>query len=331
LAEEEVDVEGLLTDHQEIRMLRRRKINPELLEAFHEKGFSTPVIGVTGGKGGVGKTAVAVNVAVAVAEMGFNVALVDADVDNPNAGIITDMGVANPAEVQMTIPDINAAKCDSCGDCIRACRHHALLLPPDKSAMLIGDCNGCEACILVCQQEAIARGERLIGWTYKNSADNLILYTGELIPGLEESAAVVKALKNRVFNEAEQFDLIVVDTSPGIHCNVIAALQGADSFMAETEPTPLGAHDLDLVLQLLNLFQLPGKVVLNRADLPGNKKKIASIARRHRIPVAREIMTDEALLESYVEAVPIIRRDPAAHSAIAFLGLAQEIVDEYLA
>ncbi|MEJ2690705.1 MAG: P-loop NTPase, partial [Deltaproteobacteria bacterium] len=169
-------------------MRKRRRINPELLEAYHKKFFSIPVIGVTGGKGGVGKTAVAVNVAVAVSEMGFKVALVDADVDNPNAGIITDMGIANPAEVRMTIPHIDAAKCNSCGECIRACRHHALLLPRGKAAMLIGDCNGCEVCFLVCPQEAITRGERLIGQTYKTSMDNLNLYTGELIPGQEESA-----------------------------------------------------------------------------------------------------------------------------------------------
>lgn len=301
-----------------------------MLAAYHQKPFATPVVGVTGGKGGVGKTAVAVNVAMAVAEMGYTVALVDADVDNPNAAIITAMKVANPTDVWMTVPEIDAALCNFCGDCIRACRHHALLLPPGKPAMLIGDCNGCEACILVCQQGAIARGRRLLGRTYKAVTDNLSLYTGELIPGQEESAAVVKALKKRVFDEAGQFDLVVVDTAPGIHCDVIAALQGADLVMAVTEPTLLGAHDLGLIMQLLDTFQLSGQVVLNRADMPGNKKKIALIARRHGSQVAREIMTDEALMKSYVEAVPIVRSDPAAPSAMAFLGLAHEIAEEYL-
>ena len=311
-------------------MQRKRKLGPELLKAFHQKSFPASVIGVTGGKGGVGKTVVAVNVAVAVAEMGFRVALVDADVDNPNAAIIMDMKVANPAEVQLTVPNINPAKCNSCGNCIKACRHHALLLPPGKAPMLIGDCNGCEACFLVCQQEAIARGERLLGRTYKTSADNLSLYTGELVPGQEESAAVVKALKKRVFQEAGQFDLVVVDTSPGVHCNVIAALQGADFVAAVTEPTTLGAHDLALILQLLDLFQFAKKVVLNRADLPGSKKEIELIARRHNTQIWREITTDEALMRSFVEAVPIIRCNPDAVSAKIFRSLAREIAKEYL-
>ena len=77
-------------------MREERILDPELLQAFHDKSFATPVIGVTGGKGGVGKTTVAVNLAFAIAAMGFRVALVDGDVDNPNAAIILDMGPANP-------------------------------------------------------------------------------------------------------------------------------------------------------------------------------------------------------------------------------------------
>lgn len=306
-------------------MRQTRKLGPELLKAFHQKNFATPVIGVTGGKGGVGKTTVAVNVAYALKEMGFKVALVDGDVDNPNAAIIMGMGYADPADVHMTVPEIDAAKCDSCGNCIKACRHNALFLPPGKTPMLIGDCNGCEACLLVCHPNAIKRGKRLLGRTYKTLSDNLSLYTGELMPGQEESTAVVRALKKRAFDEAAQFDLVVVDTSPGVHCNVISALQGAVLVVAVTEPTPLGAHDLELILQLLDLFQFDNRIVLNRADLAGGKAEIEAIARSHNTLIWREIRTDEALLQSYVEAVPIIRSDPAADSAMAFVGLAYEL------
>lgn len=48
---------------------------------------------------------------------------------------------------------------------------------------------------------------------------------------------MVSAVKKRVFNEADQFDLILVDTSPGTHCNVIDALQGSTHVLAVTEPS----------------------------------------------------------------------------------------------
>jgi MinD superfamily P-loop ATPase len=90
--------------------------------------------------------------------------------------------------------------------------------------MLMGECNGCEACFLVCPTEAISRGQRSVGTTYRSNSGMLTLYTGALHPGLEESALVVTAVKKRVFAGADQFDLILVDTSPGTHCNVIMIL-----------------------------------------------------------------------------------------------------------
>ncbi len=50
------------------------RLRPEIIESFHHKQFATPVIGVTGGKGGVEKTTVAVNLAVSMADMGLRVA-----------------------------------------------------------------------------------------------------------------------------------------------------------------------------------------------------------------------------------------------------------------
>lgn len=308
-----------------------KALRPEVITAYHEKPFQGPVIGVTGGKGGVGKTTVAVNIACALAAMGHKVALVDADVDAPDAGILLGMSLENSTDVSITAPTIDDNKCNLCGACVKACRLHALFLPKDKAPMLLGECNGCEACILVCEAGAIDRGKKTVGKTYKTNRNNLTLYTGELIPSLEESAIVVTKLKERVFQEAADFDIIVVDTSPGAHCNVIKALQGSNYVITVTEPTPLGAHDFELILKLLELFQLKGTVFLNRADLPSPKNVIQKIAQKHNIPVTAELNTDDSLIKSYVSGRPLVTMFPETASARTFARLAHEIAQEYLA
>jgi ATP-binding protein involved in chromosome partitioning len=50
-----------------------------------------PVVAVASGKGGVGKTAVAVNVALALTALGLRVGLVDADLYGPDAAHMLGM------------------------------------------------------------------------------------------------------------------------------------------------------------------------------------------------------------------------------------------------
>lgn len=303
------------------------RLRPEIIQSFHRKVFSTPVIGVTGGKGGVGKTTVAVNIAASLADMGLRLALVDADVDAPNAAILLNLPYEQPLDVTITMPLFDDDKCNGCGECIKACRLNSLFLPKGKTVLLLGECNGCEACFLVCPTEAISRGLKTVGQTYKTVNKNLTVYTGELQPGLEESALVVNELKKRVFDEADQFDIILVDTSPGTHCNVINALKGADQVIAVTEPTPLGAHDLDLILSLLDQFEVKRSILVNRADLPGGKGFIEQTAEKHETPVAAEVGMDDQLLQSYVAGIPIVRMFPQSRPAKTLNSLARNIAE----
>ncbi len=306
------------------------QLRPEIIQSFHDKPFSTPVIGVTGGKGGVGKTTVAVNLAAALVDLGHRVALVDCDVDAPNAAILLSMALEEPVDVNVTKPIFDATKCTDCNACVEACRLHSLFRPQEKTILLMGECNGCEACFLVCPEDAVSRGERSVGTTYKTVSGDLTVFTGALHPGLEESALVVTALKKRAFDEAEQFDIILVDTSPGTHCNVIDALKGSDSVIAVTEPTPLGSHDLDLILSLLDMFEVKRSIFINRADLPGNIPEIKKVAEFHKTPIETGLRLDDHLLQSYVQGVPIIQLYPKSLAAMTFVNVANNVAQEYL-
>lgn len=76
----DVDVElGVMTDEQRTRM-REHLQGPTKEISFAKPGSLTRVIAVTSGKGGVGKSSVTVNLAVAMAQRGKSVGIVDADV-----------------------------------------------------------------------------------------------------------------------------------------------------------------------------------------------------------------------------------------------------------
>lgn len=308
----------------------KRELHPEILQAFHATEFSTPIIGVTGGKGGVGKTTISVNLAVALAAQGKRVALVDCDVDAPNGALLLGLSLDKPRPVSVTRPLFDDHRCTDCKACIEACRLNSLFRPAKNKIMLLGECNGCEACLLVCPAEAIIRGSREVGTTYESSRGNLTLFTGALHPGLEESALVVKSLRARVETASREFDILLIDTAPGTHCNVIEALQGADFVLAVTEPTPPAAHDLDLILSLLDMFALKRSVIINRSDVSGRIDLIQEVTEHHATEIETGLTIDQKLFESYVQGVPVVQSYPDSLAARTFQAVAENISREYL-
>lgn len=74
-----------------------------------EPGSLTPgvrhVVGVASGKGGVGKSTVAVNLAAALAADGFSVGVLDADIYGPNVPLMTGLAGRQPEVVSVDAPD----------------------------------------------------------------------------------------------------------------------------------------------------------------------------------------------------------------------------------
>ena len=73
------------------------------------------IICITGGKGGTGKTLCAVNFAVMFKNEGYNVLLIDGDVENPNTHLLLNGKLENEIEVPFFMPKIIEEKCSKCG------------------------------------------------------------------------------------------------------------------------------------------------------------------------------------------------------------------------
>ena len=298
-------------------------------EIFHRKPVDIPIIAITGGKGGTGKTVVAINLATQLANMGKRVLIIDCDVDSPNVAILMGAELRDKQTVKRFLPEFILENCTFCGKCAEYCRAHAILQVGDKPPLLFPEiCTGCEVCQLVCPSDAIRDNEKVVGYTYEGQNNGVDIVSGELKLREPESAVAVVAARERAFKKitenGKDYDIVVVDTAPGAHCDVIRALLGADLVLAVTEPTPFGAHDLDLIIELTkNIMKLDSKVVLNRSDI-ADSKIIDLMCEKKSVEMLARIPYDDELIKSYVKGIPIVNYNPESASGKILIQLAEK-------
>lgn len=274
------------------------------------------MIGVTGGKGGTGKTLVAVNLAVAIAGSGRKVTYLDCDADCASAHIVMGVKRGKRRAVKSFIPRFNTKKCKRCGRCVSVCEVKALYQLPGKAPTLLKQiCNGCKACVLACPFNAVEKGEKVIGWTYKGGGRGVELFSGELKPSEPLSEKIVDAVKERGRGEGRG-EVFIVDTSAGAHCQVVRALEGCDIAIAVTEPTLFGIHDLKVISSVLKKLKIDYEVLVNRSSI--SKRKI-----KHAV---MQIPYDRTIIECYTKGIPIVERFPEHPISKEFLKLAERML-----
>ena len=267
-------------------------------------------IAVSGGKGGTGKSTVAVNLAIALRKLGAQLTMTDLDVEAPNDHLLLGVELANEEPVMQFMPRFDYSKCTRCRKCAEACEEHAIITLKDGTPFLMPNlCSGCRACEIVCPVPgAILEGQRLIGHTYLTpTPQGFTLVTGVLKEGEERSMPLVVAAKKRAL-KVHREGVLLIDTAAGTGNVVSKAVEFSNLLIAVTEPTPLGIHDTELILELGRLMNIPTWVVINRADL-GERGKVYELAKKYGAEVVAEIPYSENIVRSYVSGRPIALTD----------------------
>ncbi|HHE76449.1 MAG TPA: 4Fe-4S dicluster domain-containing protein [Candidatus Parcubacteria bacterium] len=266
-------------------------------------------IAITGGKGGTGKSTFAVLFSSRLIKQGKKVILCDCDVECPNDYLLLGKKNLNKAvkKIFAEFPVLIKKKCKKCGLCVKSCRQNAIFQPRNKDGSLgypqfiKNLCSGCGVCASVCPFGAIKYRKEANGRIYVNKVkENFWLITGLANANIEETGPIVRETKEFAlsFAQKRKADYIIFDTAAGTHCPVISALLGCDSAYCVSEPTPMGAYDLKLILSLIKKLKIPGKIILNQADL-GDKKLIESAASEFKVKVIEEIPYSRELVKAY--------------------------------
>jgi len=261
-------------------------------------------IAVTGGKGGTGKSTVATALAVLLAKK-HKVLLVDADVDCPNDHLLLGIKRKKIKAVEQRIPEWDFEKCIKCGKCAEVCKTHSIFAPKEKQPIFLPQqCNGCGACVLSCPSTAISWNKKEIGYLFKGKKHGIDFISGELKVNEPVSEFIVDALKEEVKKIEKEYDFVLIDTAAGTHCDVIGALKGTDIALAVTEPTPLGEHDLELIMKLLKRLGIEFEIVLNRFE-EGKSALIEASAARQGKKIGAMIPYKKEIMKAYSKGIPV--------------------------
>ncbi len=215
-------------------------------------------IAVLSGKGGTGKTLVAVNLAAAARASTY----MDCDVEEPNGHLFFKPEGIQEEKITVKIPRVDDQLCSGCRKCVDFCKFNALAYIKDKLIVFDEVCHSCDGCIMFCPEKALTEKEKAIGKILKGTSDQVAVYTGILNTGEASGIPIIKKLLAE--NKPEADKQTFIDCPPGSACVVMESIKDADYCILVAEPTLFGVHNLNMVYELVKLFNKQFGVVLNK-------------------------------------------------------------------
>ncbi len=261
------------------------------------------VIGVTGGKGGTGKSTLATALAVELAKQN-KVLLVDADVECPNDHLLLNIERKEIKKVMQRIPLFEFKENKDYSNLAEICEYNAIVSIKGKKPVFIQtQCNGCGACMIAFPDVVKKWNKKELGKIYYGNNHKIDFLSGELKINEPLSERIVEEILEIVENKKENYDYVVIDTAAGTHCDVISSLDYCDFILAVTEPSPLGEHDAELIIKLAIRMKKPFEVILNRYEK--NDIMIKNMLKKYNKEIYVRIPYKKEIMEAYSKGIPI--------------------------
>jgi MinD superfamily P-loop ATPase len=286
------------------------------------------VITVASGKGGTGKTTVAVNLALSItadqqdstdhqSAKPAHLQFLDCDVEEPNAALFLRPTIQERREVGQMIPEVDLEKCTYCGRCAEVCQYHAIAVVGEKVLVFPELCHGCGSCSLNCPTGAIHEVLDVIGTIERGWAGPVAFAQGTMNVGEPMAVPIIRQLKQWTIPPDASARLggtpgersVILDAPPGTACPVVESMRGADFVLMVTEPTPFGLHDLRLAVEVArDELGLPVGVVVNRDGV--GDRGVDDYCEAEDIPILMRIPLDRRIAEAYSDGETLIKTLP---------------------
>lgn len=222
-------------------------------------------IAIASGKGGTGKTTLAVNWSKILAEK-YKVILYDLDVEEPDCHIFLRIDNMDTVILTGGIPKVDKKLCTYCGLCSQKCEFNAIAVTGGLFQLFPELCHSCGRCINICPENALFEVDDRLGEVGFSSDGKLEFIHGKLDVGILQTKSLIHKVKKQLPRKMPSPDIIIYDCPPGNTCPTVEAVKDADYAVLVTEPSPFGQHDLSISVRMVRQMGLDVGVVINRSS-----------------------------------------------------------------
>lgn len=253
-------------------------------------------IAIASGKGGTGKTTLAVNLALRAAET-QKVVLADLDVEEPNSSIFVRGELISEQQFFRSVPKWEQETCTLCGKCAQVCQYNAVVKLEETILVLPQLCHSCFACSELCPVNSLPMQDMPLGWLRRYQQGSLVFLESKLDVGVEAASPMIRQTIDYMDDNLRDAKYQLRDCPPGTACPVIAAASDAELVILVTEPTPFGLYDLKLAVETMRQLHREMAVVINRWGIGDDK--VLRYCEEEKLPVWAVLPNQRAIAELY--------------------------------